>query len=106
MTKNTRESDVAFIQALAELLRENDLTEIEVKREYDDNDTLRITSYNVCYTKLLRGEQARRIDWIRPFTTVKNTSYDPHNVSIKWFEDGALNVAYNCIDRHLSYNFV
>jgi acetyl-CoA synthetase len=31
---------------------------------------------------------------------VKNTSYDPHNVSIKWFEDGTLNVSANCIDRH------
>ncbi len=47
------------------------------------------------------GEQAKRIDWIKPFSKVKNTSYDPHNVSIKWFEDGTLNVAYNCIDRHL-----
>ncbi|MFD2184825.1 acetate--CoA ligase [Rhodoplanes azumiensis] len=48
------------------------------------------------------GEQARRIDWFKPFTKVKNTSYDPHNVSIKWFEDGTTNVAHNCIDRHLS----
>ncbi len=47
------------------------------------------------------AEQARRIDWIRPFSKVKDSSYDPHSVSIKWFEDGALNVAYNCIDRHL-----
>ena len=47
------------------------------------------------------GEQAKRIDWIKPFTKVKNTSFDPHNVSIKWFEDGTLNVAYNCVDRHL-----
>lgn len=48
------------------------------------------------------AEQAKRIDWIKPFTKVKNTSYDPHNVSIKWFEDGTLNVAYNCVDRHLA----
>lgn len=47
------------------------------------------------------AEQAKRIDWIKPFTKVKNTSYAPNNVSIKWFEDGTLNVAYNCIDRHL-----
>ncbi len=46
-------------------------------------------------------EQASRVDWIRPFTKVKNTSYDPHNVSIKWYEDGTLNVSANCIDRHL-----
>jgi acetyl-CoA synthetase len=48
------------------------------------------------------AEQAKRIDWIKPFSKVKNTSYDPHNVSIKWFEDGALNACYNCVDRHLA----
>ena len=48
------------------------------------------------------AEQAKRIDWIKPFSKVKNTSYDPHNVSIKWFEDGTLNVSYNCVDRHLA----
>ena len=47
------------------------------------------------------GEMGRRIDWIKPYTKVKNTSYDPSNVSIKWYEDGTLNVAANCIDRHL-----
>ncbi len=48
------------------------------------------------------GEHGKRIDWIKPFTKVKNTSFDPHNVSIKWYEDGTLNVAHNCIDRHLA----
>jgi acetyl-CoA synthetase len=47
------------------------------------------------------SEQAKRLDWIKPFTRVKNTSFAPDNVSIKWFEDGTLNAAYNCIDRHL-----
>ncbi|HMR61608.1 acetate--CoA ligase, partial [Amaricoccus sp.] len=47
------------------------------------------------------GEHGRRIDWIKPFTKVKNTSFDYHNVSINWFEDGKLNVSANCIDRHL-----
>ena len=47
------------------------------------------------------GEMGKRIDWIKPYTKVKNTSFDPHNVSIKWFEDGTLNVCYNCVDRHL-----
>jgi acetyl-CoA synthetase len=47
------------------------------------------------------GEAGKRIDWIRPYTKVKNTSYDPHNVFIKWYEDGTLNASYNCIDRHL-----
>jgi acetyl-CoA synthetase len=47
------------------------------------------------------AEQGRRIDWINPFTRVKNTSFGPSSVSIKWFEDGTTNVAQNCIDRHL-----
>ncbi len=46
------------------------------------------------------GEQGKRLDWSKPYTKVKNTSYDPHNVSIKWYEDGELNVSYNCVDRH------
>jgi len=48
------------------------------------------------------AEHGKRIDWIKPFTKVKNTSFDPHNVSIKWFEDGVTNVSLNCIDRHLA----
>jgi acetyl-CoA synthetase len=48
------------------------------------------------------AEQARRVDWIKPFTKVENTSFAPGNISIKWFEDGVLNVAANCIDRHLA----
>ncbi|MEL7116579.1 MAG: acetate--CoA ligase, partial [Pseudomonadota bacterium] len=47
------------------------------------------------------GEQGKRLDWIKPYTTVKNTSYAYDNVSIKWFEDGTLNACYNCVDRHL-----
>ena len=47
------------------------------------------------------AEQGKRIDWIKPFTKVKNTSFEAPNVSIKWFEDGLTNVAHNCIDRHL-----
>lgn len=46
-------------------------------------------------------EQGKILDWITPYSKVKNTSYDPGHVSIKWFEDGELNVSANCIDRHL-----
>ena len=48
------------------------------------------------------GEHGKRIDWIKPFTKVMDCSYDPQNVSIKWYEDGTTNVATNCIDRHLA----
>src|SRR5271170_1764755 len=47
------------------------------------------------------AEHGKRIDWFTPYSKVKNTSFDAHNVSIKWFEDGITNVAHNCIDRHL-----
>jgi acetyl-CoA synthetase len=48
------------------------------------------------------GEHGKRIDWIKPYTKVKNASFEPGNVSIKWFEDGSLNVCANCVDRHLA----
>jgi len=48
------------------------------------------------------AEQARRIDWIKPFSKVKNVSYAHPDVSIKWFEDGTLNVSANCVDRHVA----
>ncbi|MEM9523480.1 MAG: acetate--CoA ligase [Pseudomonadota bacterium] len=47
------------------------------------------------------AKEGKRIDWITPFTTVKNTSFAPGNIDIRWFEDGTLNVSANCIDRHL-----
>ena len=46
------------------------------------------------------GEQGKRLDWMTPYTKVKNTSFDYPNVSIQWYEDGELNVAANCVDRH------
>jgi acetyl-CoA synthetase len=63
--------------------------------------------YNAMYERSIAdpngfwGAHGKRIDWIKPYTKVKNTSFDPHHVSIKWFEDGVTNVAQNCIDRHL-----
>ena len=47
------------------------------------------------------AEAAARLDWIKPFTKVKNASFEG-DVEIKWFEDGVLNVSQNCIDRHLA----
>ncbi len=48
------------------------------------------------------GEHGKRIDWLKPYSRVKNASFAPGNVSIKWYEDGTLNVSVNCIDRHLA----
>ncbi len=47
------------------------------------------------------GKQAKRLDWFKAPTKIKNTSYAYDNVSIKWYEDGVTNVSVNCIDRHL-----
>jgi acetyl-CoA synthetase len=47
------------------------------------------------------AEQAKRVDWIKPFTKVKDVSYAKDDLHIRWFEDGTLNVCYNCVDRHL-----
>ena len=46
------------------------------------------------------SKQAQRIDWHSKFTKIKNIKYSKNDVSIKWFEDGELNISYNCIDRH------
>ena len=48
------------------------------------------------------GAQGKRLDWMTPYTKVKNTTFEHSGVSIKWYEDGVLNVSANCIDRHLA----
>jgi acetyl-CoA synthetase len=64
-------------------------------------------SYEEMYARSLADpagfwrEQANAIDWIRPFTKVKDVSFDARDVHIRWFGDGTLNVCANCIDRHL-----
>ncbi|MCK0198485.1 acetate--CoA ligase [Ancylobacter sp. 6x-1] len=73
------------------------------KRAYVDD-----TAYQERYAASMRdpeafwGEEGKRIDWFTPYTRVKNTSFAPGAVSIKWFEDGVTNIAHNCIDRHLA----
>jgi len=47
-------------------------------------------------------EHGQRITWFTPYSKVKNTSFEPGNVDINWYEDGTLNACYNCVDRHLS----
>jgi acetyl-CoA synthetase len=79
----------------------------EVPAEWKKRAFIDDAKYQEMYAASVRApeafwaEQAKRIHWMKPFTKVKNTSFDPHNVSIKWFEDGRTNVAYNCVDRHL-----
>ena len=73
-----------------------------MKRAYIDNAKyLELYAWSAADPDSFWAEQARRIDWIKPFTRVKNTSFGPDSVSIKWFDNGTTNVAQNCIDRHL-----
>ncbi|CAN7269328.1 acetate--CoA ligase [Pararhizobium sp. LjRoot235] len=66
-----------------------------------DNETyLRWYAESIADPAKFWGEHGKRIDWFKPYTKVKNTSFEG-KVSIKWFEDGLTNVSYNCIDRHL-----
>jgi acetyl-CoA synthetase len=71
------------------------------KRALIDNET-----YLKWYADSLKspdkfwGKHGKRIDWFKPYTKVKNTSFTG-KVAIKWYEDGLTNVSYNCIDRHL-----
>ena len=71
-------------------------------RSIDAEGYARMYAASVADPDAFWGEQGQRLDWIKPYTRVKNTSFAYHDVSIKWFEDGVLNVAANCIDRHLA----
>ena len=80
----------------------------EVPAEWTKRAFIDSAKYRAMYDRSLSdpngfwAEQAKRIHWFKHFTKVKNTSFDRPNVSIKWFEDGTTNAAYNCIDRHLA----
>ena len=74
------------------------------KRAWVDNDAyLKMYERSIKDPNGFWGEMGRRLDWIKPYTKVKNTSFDTNNVSIKWYEDGTLNVCANCVDRHLAH---
>ncbi len=79
---------------------------IPIKPSIAQHTLVNAADYQRMYTQSIEqpdafwAEQAKRLDWMKPFTRVKNTSFNSP-VSIKWFEDGALNVSVNCLDRHL-----
>lgn len=74
-----------------------------LQQTHADNDTyLSMYQESVNDPQGFWGKHGKIVDWIKPFTQVKNTSFEPGNISIKWFEDGQLNVSANCIDRHLA----
>ena len=79
----------------------------DVPAEWAQRGYINDAKYRDMYARSIKdpnafwAEQAKRIDWIKPFSKVKNATFGPGNVAIKWFEDGVLNVAYNCVDRHV-----
>ena len=83
---------------------------MEIKKEWLEYAKVNEEKYSSMYDYSLQNNdkfwegQAQRIDWIDKFTKIKNVKYSKEDVSIKWFEDGNLNVSYNCIDRHAKNN--
>src|SRR5690606_39368959 len=80
-----------------------------VKQEFSDSAWINNEKYLQMYQQSIinpegfwREQAMQRIDWMKPFTRVRNVSFDDHNVDIKWFEDGTLNTSVNCLDRHRS----
>ena len=79
---------------------------MEIKKEWLKNSKVNEERYSSMYNQSLQNndefwtEHAQRIDWVKKFTKIKNIKYSKKDVSIKWFEDGELNISYNCIDRH------
>ena len=77
-------------------------TKAQIERAHVNND-----EYLALYQKSIDDpedfwrEQGQTIDWMTPFSQVSDVSYDKPNVAIKWYEDGTLNAAANCLDRHL-----
>lgn len=79
-----------------------------VPREWAERAYINADQYRDMYERSVSdpegfwSEAGKRLDWIKPYSRAKNTSFDPGNVDIRWFEDGTLNVSVNCIDRHLA----
>jgi acetyl-CoA synthetase len=73
------------------------------ERAYINADTYRsMYERSVADPEGFWSEAGKRLDWIKPYTRAKNTTFGPGKIDIRWFEDGTLNVSVNCIDRHLA----
>ncbi len=68
----------------------------------DNDGYLAMYEKSVADPEAFWGEQGKRIDWIKPYTKVKDVSYAKDDLHIKWYYDGTLNVSANCLDRHLA----
>ena len=79
-----------------------------VPQEWADKALIDAAAYQEKYRRSVEDpdgfwrEEAKRIDWIKPFTQVKDTSFNQEDFHIRWFADGTLNLSANCLDRHLA----
>ncbi len=79
---------------------------MKIKKEWIEEGKINSEVYSSLYKESIGNndafwnDQANRIDWYKKYTKIKNINYSRNDVSIKWYEDGQLNVSYNCIDRH------
>ena len=79
---------------------------IKIRENWIHNAKANKNDYALLYDKSInkneefRKEQGKRIDWIKPFSKIKDVKYSSKDVVIKWYYDGSLNASYNCIDRH------
>jgi len=87
------------------------MTELKIhapSADFVKNAKIDAATYDEMYARSISdpdgfwGEAAERLDWMKKPTKIKNTDFSYPDVSIKWFEDGELNVAANCVDRHLA----
>jgi acetyl-CoA synthetase len=76
--------------------------EFAAKARYRREDYQRLYEESVRDPEGFWGRMGKRVDWMRPYTRVKDVSYDAASFHIRWYEDGQLNVAANCLDRHLA----
>ncbi len=67
----------------------------------DEQTYFKLYEQSVSDPEAFWGEQGKRIHWFKPYSQVKDVSFGPGDVHIRWFHDGTTNVAYNCLDRHL-----
>ena len=79
-----------------------------VPADWAQNALVDEAKYNEMYAQSIDdpeafwGEQGKRIDWIKPYTQVKDVSYARDDLHIRWYQDGTLNASVNCLDRHLA----
>ena len=76
----------------SDIIKNSHANKAEYERMYEES----ITSPEKFWEK-----HGKRIDWMKPYTKIRDVSYNKEDLHIKWYEDGTLNASYNCLDRHL-----